>query len=72
MKSLILKNLQEACSGFQIAACDFKSCSESRLGFWKLLRKPARTCTAEKIEQGQRRKAGTEILKPLLEQYLKI
>ncbi len=33
--------LQSACSGFLIAACDSKSCSESRLWLWKLFRKPA-------------------------------
>jgi hypothetical protein len=32
---------QEACYGFPIATCDFKSCSESRMWFWKLVWKPA-------------------------------
>ncbi len=32
---------QGACSCFPEAACDLKSCSESRLRFWKLFRKPA-------------------------------
>jgi hypothetical protein len=32
-------HLQRACSGFLIAACAFKSCSETRLWFWKLFRK---------------------------------
>ncbi len=32
--------LQRACSGFLMAACDSKSCSVSRLWFWKLFRKP--------------------------------
>ncbi len=31
--------LQEACSGFQLAACDFKSCTESRLWFGKIVPK---------------------------------
>jgi hypothetical protein len=39
MKSLILKNLQEACSGFQIAACDFKKCSESAPGILEIVKK---------------------------------
>ncbi len=30
-----------ACSSFLGATCDSKSCSESRLWFWKLFRKPA-------------------------------
>jgi hypothetical protein len=29
-------HLEEVCSGIPIAACDSKSCSESRLGTWKL------------------------------------
>ncbi len=33
--------LQKACSGFPIAACDSKSCSESRLWSWNLFQKPA-------------------------------
>ncbi len=33
--------LQRACSGFLIAACVLKSCSETRLWFWKLFWKPA-------------------------------
>ncbi len=33
--------LHRACSGFLIAACAFKSCSETRPWFWKLFRKPA-------------------------------
>jgi hypothetical protein len=43
--------LQEACTGFQIAACGCKSCYESRHWFWKLSRKPATTFTLEKIDQ---------------------
>jgi hypothetical protein len=45
---------QEACCGFQIAAFDSKSCSESRQLFWKLFRVLA-ICSVEKIDQGQRR-----------------
>ncbi len=52
--------LQEACSGCRIAACNFISCSESRLWSRKLFRKPG-ICTLEKMKQWERRKAGTEI-----------
>jgi hypothetical protein len=54
--------LQEACFDFPVAVCDSKSCSESRLCFRKVFRKPAMTCNCklEKTDQWQRRKAGTE------------
>ncbi len=47
--------LQEACSGFPISACDYNSCSGSHMWPWKLFRKPAMTCTLEKIDQWDRR-----------------
>jgi hypothetical protein len=56
--------LQEACSGFPIAACDTKSCSESRL-ILKIVPEAGHECTVvhilEKIDQCERKKARTEI-----------
>ncbi len=42
--------LQGACSAFPEAACEAKSCSESRLWFWKLFRKPAMTVRTGEIQ----------------------
>jgi hypothetical protein len=58
---------QVAFSGVQLAACDYKSCSKSRL-FKKLVM----TCTLGKIDQWQRRKVRREILLRLLEQSLQL
>jgi hypothetical protein len=41
--------LQRACSGFLIAACAFKSCSETRLWFLKLVWKPAMNVHQKKV-----------------------
>ncbi len=51
---------QEACSGFQVAAYDSKSCSESRLWFWKLFWKPAMTCTVHCRRSANDSKAKSE------------
>jgi hypothetical protein len=50
------KPLQEDWSCFQVAACDSKSCSKSRLWFRKLLPMTALASTLEKIDHDSERK----------------
>ena len=64
-ENLFSNSIQKACSGFPIAACDFKNSPESRLWSWNC--SESRPCytlsrTKEKIDRWKGRKAGTEIL----------
>jgi hypothetical protein len=56
MKSLARYPIEKACSGFPAAACDSKSCSESRCDP-AIVPKDGHECKLEKMEKG---KDGTE------------
>ncbi len=63
--------LQGACFGFPEAACDSISCSESRLWFWKLFRKPAMMYIGE-IQPMRVRERRNRNLMRLTEQSLEL
>ncbi len=55
---LLPVTLQKASSGFLTAACSFKSCSEIRLWFWELFRKPAMSVHLKKFTSESKGKPG--------------
>ncbi len=63
--------LQKACSGFPIAACNSKSCSESRLWSWKLLRKAAMNEHKRKLTNEREGKLNRNLMQ-LSEQSLEL